>query len=289
VGGKTKNPIVKASDSRPNQLGIAPAGGLNRDTHDPLLDFTAPADGEYILGVEDERGQGGADYVYRVEVLPDTNAVYTYIAAEPENQQVPQARQTVSVAAGNRVPAQIALFSTNRQYIGDLELVGVNLPPGVTLHAPKILTGQTKIPVVFEAAPGTKLQSALVDLVVRPVPSGDPLTSGFRQTIMMNGYGNNDYYLHTPVDKLALAVTETAPFHIKVEEPNRPLCRTAKWPSSSQSSVRRASMARSQFKWISNRSGSVPQPPSRFPQVRMKAFTSSVPRGTPRPADTNSP
>ena len=39
----------------------------------------------------------------------------------------------------------------------------------------------------------------------------------------MNAYGNNDYYLHTPIDKLACAVTEPAPFRIEVEEPKSAL------------------------------------------------------------------
>ncbi len=39
----------------------------------------------------------------------------------------------------------------------------------------------------------------------------------------MNAYGNNDYYLHTSVDKLALAVTEPAPFRVEVEEPKSAL------------------------------------------------------------------
>ena len=40
----------------------------NRDTNrrDPLLDFTAPADGEYYLKVYDFLYQGGADHIYRL-------------------------------------------------------------------------------------------------------------------------------------------------------------------------------------------------------------------------------
>jgi hypothetical protein len=221
VGGKG-NP-QRAADSRQNQLGQAPGGGLNRETHDPILEFTAPADGEYILGVEDERGDGGADYVYRVEVSTEENAVYTYIAPEPENQNQPQARQTIAVAPGNRYTAQIAIFSTQRPFNGELELVGENLPKGVTLHAPKLTAGMTRVPVVFEASTDATPQAALIDLLVRPVGGKGTLVSGYRQSIMMNAYGNNDYYLHTPITKLALAVTEPAPFRIEVEEPKSAL------------------------------------------------------------------
>jgi len=223
MGGKGAAAVQRATDSRANQLGLSPAGGLLRETHDPILEFTAAADGEYVLGVENERGEGGGDHVYRVEVQPDVNAVYTYIAPEPENQQQPQARQTVAVAAENRATAQIAVFATSRPVNGELELVGVNLPKGVTLRAPKLTPGVTRVPVVFEVAKGVKPQAALIDLVVRPVGGGAPLASGYRQTIQMNAYGNNDYYLHTAVEKLAFAVTEPAPFRVQIEEPKSAL------------------------------------------------------------------
>ena len=223
VGAKGNAVLVRATDSRPNQLGLAPAGGLIRETQDPMLEFTAPADGEYVLGVENERGEGGPDHVYRVEVQADVNAVHTYIAPEPENQQQPQARQTIAVAAGNRCTAQVAVFTTNRPVTGDLELVGVNLPKGVTLHAPRLTPGLTRVPVVFEVADGVKPQALLIDLVVRPVGGGSPVASGYRQTIQMNAYGNNDYYLHTSVDKLAFAVTEPAPYRVHIEDPKSAL------------------------------------------------------------------
>ena len=77
-----------------------------------------PADGEYILGIEDDRGEGGSDFVYRIEAAPQDNAVYTYIAPEPENQFNPQLRQSIAVAPGNRSTVQVAIFNTNRPYSG---------------------------------------------------------------------------------------------------------------------------------------------------------------------------
>jgi hypothetical protein len=219
VGARANAAPQRATDSRPNQLGLAPAGGMNRLTLDPTLEFTAPADGEYILGIEDDRGEGGRDFVYRIEVQPEDNAVFTYIAPEPENQFQPQLRQNIAVPAGNRTTAQVAIFSTNRPFNGDLEIAAVGLPPGVTVHAPKLTPGMTRVPVVFAAAADAKPQAALIDLVVRPVGGESALVSGYRQVIAMNQYGNNDYYLHAPISKLALAVTEPAPFQVEVEEP----------------------------------------------------------------------
>lgn len=218
-----KGGVQRATDSRPNQLGVAPSNGLNRDSHDPILEFTAPTDGEYVLGVEDERGEGGPDYVYRVEAAPDANGIYTYIAPEPENQNNPQVRQAIVLSPGNRWTSQVSIFSTSKPFNGDLEIVGVNLPPGVTVTAPKLSPGQTKVPVVFEAAAGVKPQAALIDLAVRPAKGEATFASGYRQTVLMNQYGNNDFYLHVPVEKLALAVTEPAPFAVEVEEPKTSL------------------------------------------------------------------
>ncbi|QEL13416.1 PPC domain-containing protein [Limnoglobus roseus] len=223
LSAKNNGGMQRASDSRPNQLGVAPANGLNRDSHDPILEYTAPADGEYVLGVEDERGEGGSDYVYRVEVSPEANGIYTYIAPEPENQNAPQLRQAIVLAPGNRWTSQVAIFSTNRPFNGELEIVGVNLPKGVTVTAPKLTPGVTKVPVVFEAAADVKPQAALIDLVVRPAKGEATFVSGYRQTILMNGYGNNDYYMHVLIEKLALAVTEEAPFAVEVEEPKTSL------------------------------------------------------------------
>lgn len=214
----------RATDSRPNQLGVPPMGSPTRDGLDPMLDFTAPADGEYVLGVENERGEGGSDFVYRVEAAPETQAVYTYLPPEPENQQAPQTRQAIAVAAGNRYNGQVAIFSTDRPFNGDLELHAVGLPRGVRLHAPKLTPGMTRVPVVFEAAADVKPQAALIDLVARPSgEKGVTLTSGYRQLIPMNRYGNNDFYLQVVVDRLALVVTEPAPFRIEVEEPRSAL------------------------------------------------------------------
>ena len=187
-----------------------------------MLEFAANADGEFILTIEDERGEAGPDFVYRIEASRETNPIYTYIAPEAENQQQPQARQTIAVAPGNRTTCQVGIFAGNRPFLGDLELVGVNLPKGFTLKAPIIKQGMARVPVVFEAAEGTEPLGVLVDLIVKPV-GGETIASGFRQSIALNGYGNNDYYLHVPVERLAIAVTEPAPFTLKVEEPKSAL------------------------------------------------------------------
>ena len=216
---------IRATESRPNQLGYPPIGGLNRDTLDPVIEFTVPADGEYVLGVEDDRGNGGKDFVYRVEITAETDAVLTYIPLEAENQFTPQARQAINVPSGGRYNTSVSILNTNRPFNGELELVAVGLPEGVKMIAPRVTTAMPRVPVVFEAAPGAKLQGGFIDIVAKPVGEGEQpvLVSGFRQMVAMNAYGNNDYYLHTILAKLPLAVTEPASFSIEIEEPKSAL------------------------------------------------------------------
>lgn len=216
---------IRATESRPNQLGYPPIGGLNRDTLDPVIEFTVPADGEYVLGVEDDRGNGGKDFVYRVEITAETDAVLTYIPLEAENQFTPQARQAINVPSGGRYNTSVSILNTNRPFNGELELIAVGLPEGVKMIAPRVTTAMPRVPVVFEAAPGAKLQGGFIDIVAKPVGEAEQpaLVSGFRQMVAMNAYGNNDYYLHTILAKLPLAVTEPAPFSIEIEEPKSAL------------------------------------------------------------------
>ncbi|TXT34176.1 MAG: hypothetical protein FD138_1718, partial [Planctomycetota bacterium] len=200
VGAKG-NP-QRATDSRPNQLGYPPFGGMNRDTLDPMLDFTAAADGEYVLGVEDDRGNGGADFVYRVEIAPET-----------------------SVPSGGRYNTQLSIINSNRPFAGDLELVALGLPEGVTMRAPRVTPAMPRVPVVFEAAADAKLQGKFIEIVARPIEAkeGSQLASGFRQSIPMSASGNNDYYVFNTFEKLAIAVTQPAPFSIEIDEPKTAL------------------------------------------------------------------
>lgn len=220
---------TRATESRPNQLGYPPYGGMNRDTLDPIIEFTVPEDGDYVLGVEDDRASGGADYVYRVEVAPETDAVFVYIPQDAESRFQPQARQTIAVPAGGRYSTQLSILNTTRPHTEDLELIALGLPAGVTMYAPRVTPAMPRVPVVFEAAPDVKLQGGFIEIIARPIDenAGEgaerKLVSGFRQLISMNGSNNDDHYLFNVFDKLAFAVVEAAPFSIEVDEPRSAL------------------------------------------------------------------
>jgi Bacterial pre-peptidase C-terminal domain len=223
-----KGPIARSSDSRINHHGMPVTNGIERETIDPVLSFTASADGEYILGIEDERYDGGPDSVYRIECQPQPNAVFVYIPPEPDSRYAPQSRQTIQVPKNGRYNTTLSIVNVNQPYQGELELVAVGLPDGVEMTAPRITPELTRVPVVFSASESAATEPTFVEIFARPVatkeePSPKPIVSGFRQHLVMNMLGNNDYYLHVPLKKLALSVTEHAPVDITVEEPTSAL------------------------------------------------------------------
>ena len=224
-----KGNAQRATDSRANQLGYPPYGGMNRETLDPILEFTVPEEGDYVLGVEDDRAGGGADFIYRVEMSPETDAVYVYLPQDPESQFQPQARQAIAVPAGGRYSTQLSIVNTNKPFTEDLELIALGLPAGVTMHAPRVTPAMPRVPVVFEAGPDVRLQGAFIEIIAKPIDGESAegaerkLVSGFRQSITMNSSNNNDYYLFNIFDNLAFAVVEPVPFSIEVEEPRSAL------------------------------------------------------------------
>lgn len=230
-----KGATSRATDSRIQHHGLPTSNGVERVTVDPILQFTAPADGAYVLGIEDERGGGGDEYVYRIECQAEPNAAFVYIPPEPENRFSPQTRQVINVPAGGRYNTTLSIVNTNRAYQGDLELVAVGLPEGVEMHAPRITPELTRVPVVFSATENASSKATFTEIFARPaateeVPHPEPLISGFRQHLTMNSLGNNQYYLHIPLEKLAVAVTEPAAFDLSVEEPRSALVQNGEMP-----------------------------------------------------------
>lgn len=214
----------RSADSRINQHGLPSSNSIERVTVDPILLFNVPEDGEYVVGIEDERGEGGEAHVYRIECQTDAKASYVYIPPEPENRQMPQARQVINVPADGRYNTTLSVVNTNRAHEGELELVAVGLPKGVQMEAPRITPEMNRVPVVFTAQKGASMEPTFAEIFARPVAPGDesdsePLISGFRQQVVMTSPNNNEFYLHIPVDRLAVAVTDPAPMELEVEEP----------------------------------------------------------------------
>ena len=189
------------------------SGGPDSD-----LNWTVPADGDYLVAVRDHLGKGGSNYVYRVEFTPVSASLTLGI---PEFARNSQERNTASVPRGNRYATLIRVGRSN--FGGDVALHAPELPAGVTMASDLIAASVNEVPVVFEAAADAPIGARLIPLLGQ-LAENKEITGGFNQTLeLVYGEPNNTIYYKCAVDRLALAVTEEVPFKIAVVEPKVPL------------------------------------------------------------------
>lgn len=189
---------------------------------DSVLNWAAPADGEYELRVRDHLGRGGDTFVYIVEIAPPRASLG--LALERVDAKRPQHLQAVAVPRGNRFAV---LVRADRQNVGGpVALEFGNVPGGLSVHQSGIEADHGVTPVVFEAAADAPLAGALLDVRGRLKPGEGvaELVGAFRQTIpLVIAAPNETVYYQTHVTRLAAAVTQPAPFRIDIEPPKSPL------------------------------------------------------------------
>jgi Bacterial pre-peptidase C-terminal domain len=216
--------LLQADDCKLAELGNVSMRGTwyTKDTLDPLAIFKVPADGQYILGVLDTRGKAGPEHVYRVEIEPVHDLLYTHIT-QFDGYQIPRMVGLI-VPQGNRWTLDVQLAQGfGNTFKGDVELEALGLPPGVKMIAPRFTKGVTRMPVQFVADAKAEQQSALIELRARPVDKSAKLESASRQGFaLVNRPGELPWHF-VFLDKFALAVTQPAPFDIQLEKPSIPL------------------------------------------------------------------
>jgi hypothetical protein len=216
--------LLEADDARLPDLGLpsARATWYIKDQQDPVAVFKPGADGEYILGIEDATGAGGPDHVYRIEVEPVRDAVYTHITA-PEGYQMPRLAGLI-IPKGNRWTVDVQLAQgLGNNYKGELELEAHGLPKGVTMIAPRVPKGAARVSVQFVASSDAPEQAALIEIVAKPADKGVVLDSGSRQGFAFTNRSGELPWHFVFVDRYALVVTQAAPFRLKVAQPQTPL------------------------------------------------------------------
>lgn len=186
---------------------------------DSAVKFNPPADGEYLLRVRDQYKNGGEEFAYRIEIAPQQPSVVMSIPQVARNDS--QSRQFIMVPRGGRFATMMSAKRVN--YAGDLNYAAKDLPTGVTLLADLLPAKQELEPIVFEAAADAPITGKFVDLLAQPVDASKPVASQFRHDLEFVSGPNNTYYYTTREDQLYVAVTEAAPFSIRIEEPKAPL------------------------------------------------------------------
>lgn len=204
-----------------NASGAAITGNDDAVGPDSYIRVTIPEDGTYTLWVHDHLRKGGPDSFYRIEVTPVAPSVTTLIPRVDGNNPANQDRQTIAVPRGGRYAC---LVVANRADFGGPLAVGLGqVPAGVRLTADVMDPGLNLVPVVFEAAPDAPLGGWLTALTATPTdPNVKAPARTALEAVFTVGPGNTIFARHL-TDRVAVAVTEPAPYRIEVVEPKVPI------------------------------------------------------------------
>ncbi|MBM4004424.1 MAG: peptidase [Planctomycetes bacterium] len=185
---------------------------------DSYARFAVPADGDYLISVNDHLRQGGPSFVYRVEVTP---VVASLTMGLPERSQyVPH---TIVVPKGNRTAFLVTAGRTN--WGGDLLVDLQGLPAGLALEAQPMPANRSDIPVLISAAAEASPAGALVDLVGRSADANLKIEGHLNQrTMLVRGQNNIDVWGHN-ADRMAVALADAVPFKIDIVQPKAPIVR----------------------------------------------------------------
>ncbi|MDB5348341.1 MAG: putative subtilase-type serine protease precursor [Schlesneria sp.] len=123
-----------------NKDGGQVAAAEDTGTSEGTVAFKAPADGDYVLVVEDLNHRGGSEHAYRIEVT-----------TAPAQFALATSLDTFNIPVGGNVMATVT--ATRKGYAGPIELSATNLPPGVTASKSVIGAGRNDAVITLQAPP----------------------------------------------------------------------------------------------------------------------------------------
>ena len=123
-----------------NQDGGQLAAAEDSGTNEGSLAYQFPADGDYVLFVEDLNQRGGSEHAYRIAVT-----------LAPPQFSLAASLDTFNIPAGGSVIATVTTARTG--YAGPIELSALNLPAGVTCSKSVIGVGRNDAVLTLQAAP----------------------------------------------------------------------------------------------------------------------------------------
>jgi len=189
-------------------------------THDSRLVFVSPHAGEYVLCVTDKRGEGGENFVYRVEASESQPKLHAFL---PRPDRKSQDRQTIVVPRGNRVMALLGAQRTG--FDSDVRLVASGLPAGVSCAEAIVPADRYLVPVVLEAEVEAPLGGRLAGFLATGEARGQVVKGGFVQVVDVVGGPADALFQSVDVDRLAIAVIDEYPYAITLDEPRTALPR----------------------------------------------------------------
>lgn len=180
---------------------------------DGAASVTLPEDGTYTLSVRDHLGRGGATFAYRVEIAPKAPSLRMgLVENRPVSMTVPQNNQTVLLVSASR-----------SGFDSDVTVSLDGLPEGLTTTETVIPQGQAQAPMVISATPEAPVAAALVGVNGAGMAGEAPITGHLEQEVRLVPYRNDTTFYGRQVDRLAVAVSDPAPFKVRMVPPAAPI------------------------------------------------------------------
>ena len=126
---------------------------------DAFFDYTFPADGDFVLAVEELHGNGGPDYAYHIDVSPPVTG-FSLAAAN-----------TLNVGAGSTALVEVDVVRAG--YNGAIQIAAVDLPEGVTSQPTVAGPGQNKVVLTVTSTADAPLNRAVPVRIVGSAKIGE--------------------------------------------------------------------------------------------------------------------
>ena len=189
-------------------------GGL-----DSIIDFKPPADGQYFINVRDQLGNGGPDYVYRIEINHRKPSLAATIPIGKRYDS--QYRKMINVPRGNRYATVVNIARENNSF--ECKLRADSLPSGVSMkHSPAPKSANNFL-AVFEARADAPVSGGLHYFTISDANPESKVAGRLKEVIDFAQQNNVGVFHSVHDDRIAVAVIDEAPFHVDLKVPPVPI------------------------------------------------------------------
>lgn len=200
-------------------------GGL-KDVLDPSVIWTPSEDADYWIDLEDTSGNGGPMSVYRIEIEPAYDSVYTVLNSTAFDWMECVRTSSLAIPAGSRWTVTLSLpQGQGSQFSGELDLEAIGLPQGVRMVPARVPKGRTLWPIQFEADANASPSASLIEIIARPVEPIEHFHSSSQQSFPFINHSGGDAWRTVRTQQFAVAVTDAPPFQIELRPPRAALVR----------------------------------------------------------------
>lgn len=176
---------------------------------DATFDYTFPADGDYLVAVEELHRRGGSEFAYLIEVgVAENGFVLT------------AATNTVNIGAGSTTA--ITVNSVRKGYNGPIQIAAVDLPAGVTSNPTVIGPGMNTVVLTLTSTADAPLNLAAAIKVTGSAQIGDKslVVLADTEAAMKGGFNALPWAPQSLSKHVALGVGPKPQIRLRVETPN---------------------------------------------------------------------